>query len=230
MKGGRLSRPRHCSKGGQPVPKAVYRSGCRDNHNCPRRDSNLGYLTLQSDALTTRPLRPCYPVVRVSVCLSVRDHIFRTTRPIFTNIFVHVTYGRGSVLLWRRNDVLCTSGFTDDVVFADKTKVDRRRRPAEAQCAPSLGLGYKPCAVIPVAGQRTHETTFRALKVTSQVASSGAESAVYCLVGWMCGRCRLGDAVGEFHGQYLLQHDHRLHSALSVRVVHHHAALAVLQT
>jgi len=27
---GRLSRPRHCSKGVQPVPMAVYRSGCRD--------------------------------------------------------------------------------------------------------------------------------------------------------------------------------------------------------
>jgi len=27
-----------------------------------------------------------------------------------------------------------------------------------------LGLGYKLCAVIPVAGQRTHGTTFRALK------------------------------------------------------------------
>jgi len=34
--GGRLSRPRHCSKGVQPVPKAVYRSGCRDKHNCQR--------------------------------------------------------------------------------------------------------------------------------------------------------------------------------------------------
>jgi len=33
--GGRLSRPRHCSKGAQPVPKAVYRSGCRDKHNRP---------------------------------------------------------------------------------------------------------------------------------------------------------------------------------------------------
>jgi len=47
----------------------------------------------------------------------------------------------------------------------------------------SLGLGYKLCAVIPVAGQRTHGTTFRALKVTSQVATPGAVSAVYdCLV------------------------------------------------
>jgi len=40
------------------VPKTVYRSSRRDKHNCPRRDSNLGPLTPQSDALTTRPLRP----------------------------------------------------------------------------------------------------------------------------------------------------------------------------
>jgi len=35
------------------MPKAVYRSGCHDKHN-----SNLHPLTLQLDALTTRPLRP----------------------------------------------------------------------------------------------------------------------------------------------------------------------------
>ena len=33
-------------------------------------------------------------------------------------IFMHVNCGRGSVLLWRRGDMLCTSGFMDDVVFA----------------------------------------------------------------------------------------------------------------
>ena len=33
-------------------------------------------------------------------------------------------------------------------------------RPAEAQCTRRLGLGYKLCAVIPVAGKRTHGTTF----------------------------------------------------------------------
>ena len=54
--GGRLSRPRHCSKGVQPVPKAVYGSGCRDKHNCPRWDSNLGLLTPQPDIL---PLGHC---------------------------------------------------------------------------------------------------------------------------------------------------------------------------
>ena len=56
--GGRLSWPNHCCKGAQPMPKAVYRSGCRDKHNCQRRDSNLDPLTPQSDALTTRLLRP----------------------------------------------------------------------------------------------------------------------------------------------------------------------------
>jgi len=73
-----------------------------------------------------------------------------------------------------------------DNYFCSQAKVARCRRPAEAQCARNLGLGYKLCAVIPVAGQRTHGsdgTTFQALKVSSQVATMGAESAVYdCLV------------------------------------------------
>ena len=48
----------------------------------------------------------------------------------------------------------------------------------------ALGLAIV-FAVIPVAGQRTHGTTFLALKVTSQVATPGAESAVYdCLVNF----------------------------------------------
>jgi len=34
------------------------------------------------------------------VCLSVRDHIFGTTRPIFTDFFVHVTYGRGECAVY----------------------------------------------------------------------------------------------------------------------------------
>jgi len=69
----------------------------------------------------------------------------------------------------------------DDVSFAHRQliKVARRRRPAEAQRTRSLGLGYQLCTVIPVAGQRTHGTTFRPLKVTSQVATTGAKSAVY---------------------------------------------------
>jgi len=61
-------------------------------------------------------------------------------------------------LLWRRSDMLCTSGFMDDVMFAHmpRSKVARHRRLAEAQCTGSLRFGYKLCAVIPVAGQRDY--------------------------------------------------------------------------
>ena len=62
-KGERLSRPKLCSKGAQPVPKAVYRCSCRDKHNCQRRDSNLGPLTPQSDALATRLLSKPTPTI-----------------------------------------------------------------------------------------------------------------------------------------------------------------------
>ena len=33
---------------------------------------------------------------------------------------MRVTYGHGSLLLWRRSDVLCISGFMDDVIFSHK--------------------------------------------------------------------------------------------------------------
>jgi len=73
--------------------------------------------------------------------------------------------------------------FMGDVIFSHKPRFAGRRRPDDAQCTRSLGPGYTLCAVIPVAGQRTHGTTFQALNVTSQVATLGAESAVYdCFV------------------------------------------------
>jgi len=61
--------------------------------------------------------------VSVYVCLSFQDHVFGTTRPIFTRFIVHVTYGRGSVLLWWRSDMLRISGFMDDVIFAHKLRL-----------------------------------------------------------------------------------------------------------
>jgi len=36
IEGGKLNRPRHCSKGAQAMSKAVYHGGCRDKHKCPR--------------------------------------------------------------------------------------------------------------------------------------------------------------------------------------------------
>ena len=116
--------------------------------------------------------------VCVCVCLSVRDHVFGTIRPIFTKFVVHVIYGRGSVLLWRRSDMLCTSGFIDDVVFAHRPRLLDVAAQLKRSAHAALGLATN-CAVIPVAGQRTHETTFLPLEVTSQAAAPGAESAVY---------------------------------------------------
>jgi len=66
---------------------------------------------------------------------------------------------------WRRSDMLHSSGYMDDVIFAHKPRL--LDVAAQLKCsypAGSLGLGYKLFPVIPVAGQRTEGTTFRALK------------------------------------------------------------------
>jgi len=52
------------------------------------------------------------------VCPSVRSRIPKTTQPIFTKFVLNVVCGSGSVLLWRSCDMLCTSGFMDDVMFS----------------------------------------------------------------------------------------------------------------
>jgi len=55
----------------------------------------------------------------VCVCVSVCPRSYlRNYASDLRQFFVHVTYGRGSVLLWRRSDMLCASGFMDDVIFA----------------------------------------------------------------------------------------------------------------
>jgi len=67
------------------------------------RESRLRATFVHRSLLTQRvnpppPIGERSIVMSVSVCLcmcvSLRDHIFGTTRPIFT-IFVHVTYGGG---------------------------------------------------------------------------------------------------------------------------------------
>ena len=63
----------------------------------------------------------------VSVCLPVCVCLFAIISSELhvraSTMFVHVTYGRGSVLVWRRSDTLCTSGFMDDVIFAHKPRL-----------------------------------------------------------------------------------------------------------
>jgi len=49
------------------------------------------------------------------VCVSAR--ISPEPHAYLYQIFVHVADGRGSVLLRRRCDMLCTSGFVDDIML-----------------------------------------------------------------------------------------------------------------
>jgi len=57
----------------------------------------------------------CDQFVCLCVCLSAG--ICRTVGPIFTKYCVQIPCSRGSVFFWRRCDMLCTSGFMDDVTF-----------------------------------------------------------------------------------------------------------------
>ena len=73
------------------------------------------------------------------------------------------------------------------------------------------------CVVVPVAGQRTHETTFRALKVISRVATQGGVCGLWLLVrfrdgvrGWRSVRVGLLSTKLAFLG--------RVYSQVRVRV------------
>ena len=74
------------------------------------------------------------PSVCLSVCLSVRKYISGTAGPIRTKFCVQIPCGHGSVLLWRFDGTLCTSGFMDDVMFghngrdADRWMAAQQRR------------------------------------------------------------------------------------------------------
>jgi len=117
--------------------------------------------------------------VSLSLCLSVRDHVLETTRPISTKFFVHVTYGRGSVLLWRRSDKVRISGFIDDVIFAHKLRLlEVAARLRQSGSHAGLARRNTRCR------QRTVGGYFlRSGPTRPHVATPGAESAVYdCLV------------------------------------------------
>jgi len=65
-------------------------------------------------------------------------------RPIFTN-FLHVTYGRGSVLLWRHSDTLCASGFMDAVIFVHMPRLLDVAAQLKRSAHAALGLAVS-CA------------------------------------------------------------------------------------
>ena len=89
-------------------------------------------------------------VMSVSVCLSVCLSVFVCPRSYLRNctsdlhhIFVPVTYGRGSVLLFLHT--LCTSGFMDDVIFAHKLTLLDVAAQLKHSAHAALGLAIK-CA------------------------------------------------------------------------------------
>jgi len=66
----------------------------------------------------------CDQRVCLSVCVFVCPRSYlRKYAPDLHQIFMHVTYGRGSVLLWWHIDKLPISGFVDDVIFAHKLRL-----------------------------------------------------------------------------------------------------------
>ena len=134
--------------------------------------------------ITSPPIGERIIVISVSVCVCVCLSAVISSE---LHIRVHVTYCHGSVLLWRRSDMLSTSGFVDDVIFAHKPRLlDVAAQLKCMHCTRSLGFGYKLCAVIPVAGQWTHGTTFWAPEVTSPVATPGRslQSIIALLFRW----------------------------------------------
>jgi len=55
---------------------------------------------------------------------------------------MHVTYDRDSVLLWRRIDTLCTSGFMDDVISAHMPRLhDVAAQLSLLRCSSHAALG-----------------------------------------------------------------------------------------
>ena len=79
------------------------------------------------------------PRVCVCVCMFVSISPEIHVRP-FINFLAHVTYGHGSVFLWRRRVSLCTSGFMDDVILAHKPRqLNVAVQLMEAQPTCSLG-------------------------------------------------------------------------------------------
>ena len=69
-----------------------------------------------ADQPTTHPLLAEYCDKYVCLFVCPRAYLQKYTSYLY-QFFVHVTYWRGSVFLWRRRDMLCTSGFMDDVIL-----------------------------------------------------------------------------------------------------------------
>ena len=81
--------------------------------------------------------------VCLSVCLSVfvclRSYLRICTSDLH-QFFMLVIYGRGLVFLWQHSNILCTSGFMDDVVIAHKPRLIDVAAQLKRSAHAALGL------------------------------------------------------------------------------------------
>jgi len=77
---------------------------------------NLHITDITIKAFLLQPQEWCEVLQSAYVCLSLCSHSSKSTCPNFMN-FLYVTRGHGSVLLWWQCNMLCTSGFVDDITF-----------------------------------------------------------------------------------------------------------------
>jgi len=85
----------------------------------------------------------CNEHVCVCVCLStiISSELHFRASPNFCSCYL----GRGSILLWRRSDTLCTSGFMDDVIFGNKPRLLNAAANLKRSAHAALGLAIN-CA------------------------------------------------------------------------------------
>jgi len=137
----------------------VGRSSCRLKHaTASRRSCDVTTTSRSSSRCDSRPpvSEPSCPSATNTSSKSAAGRHFTSRRRshrlsaiISSELHVrsspNAICGRGSVLLWRRDDTLCTSGFIDDVIFAHKARLldvaAQQKRSAHA----ALGLAIS-CA------------------------------------------------------------------------------------
>ena len=131
---------------------------------------------------SVRVAKYCDEYVRLCVCSFADTHNSKNVTPNFTNFFLHVARGRG-----RRCDMLCTSGFTDDVMFSyDLWWTDGHGvvylAGSLARRAGLLGPGAG-CPATGLGCCRGQLCQFRHMHDASSELRTGGKSAIYdCLV------------------------------------------------
>ena len=78
-----------------------------------QKDKGVVFLVICTTSCAAASAKYCDKHVCVCLSLCPRGCLRKHTRDPYQN-YVHVVYGRGLVLLRRRYDTLCTSGFVDD--------------------------------------------------------------------------------------------------------------------